>query len=361
MPAEFSSVRSRGNGPNAERETLSEQDLKGGEEKDCAAAVGVQDEGTQTNPMMEPAPKPALAKWQWRSLLSRKARVVLVLIVVAVGVLLIARTRVSPGEGITYQNQSLAQWFYAGRTNFHLEKTSNEADVAFQAVGTNALPFLLANLEARGDSALYFRLYGSAPRRIQSVLHYPISAEDIQMRVFRHLTTYKKLPEASLEALVKKVPELKHPLVRISGLTTVYRLTEHRTPEPFILLSERLLADGNFGVRLQAALGLVEKDAKGKHANAAPVLLSALEHEAELDYYLNHKAFYFREPPGSPGAAPRYPSEQIRRLNSKEMQQKRILRAVGELAPLLSEGQRAIVSRYESNNVARGPSLADDE
>jgi hypothetical protein len=48
---------------------------------------------------------------------------------------------------IAYKGKPLEAWFYGGRTNFFLEETRQAAQEAIDSLGTNAYPFLLANLK----------------------------------------------------------------------------------------------------------------------------------------------------------------------------------------------------------------------
>src|SRR5215468_97279 len=82
-------------------------------------------------------------------------------------------------SNVTYESKSLEQWFYTDKTNFLAE--DKERENAFRAVGTNAFAFLLSNLrERRGNSLIYFKLYGMLPRWMQKRLPYPISEDDIK-------------------------------------------------------------------------------------------------------------------------------------------------------------------------------------
>jgi hypothetical protein len=86
---------------------------------------------------------------------------------------------------VTYKGKSLAVLFYGNRRNFFEEPARRKAQEAIDALGTNAFPFLLSNLQQRpGNGALYFKFYRAMPKWLQAKLRYPISGDDIKFITF---------------------------------------------------------------------------------------------------------------------------------------------------------------------------------
>ena len=128
----------------------------------------------------------------------------------------------------TYKDKPVSKWFCDQRKDFLVKATRDDADKAFKALGTNALPFLLSNLKNRGSTVLYFRLYAAVPSRVQAWLPYPILRDDIKMITLMHISKMKDMPPEWLAVLAKLVPDLKNPRVRHQALMTVHRLAQGR-------------------------------------------------------------------------------------------------------------------------------------
>src|SRR3981081_292492 len=89
----------------------------------------------------------------------------------------------------------------------------------------------------------------------------------------------KTILEKWLARLARQVPDLSNPRVRLTGLHTLYQLTRYER-EPLVNLCKRLLDDPHFGIRLEAALYLV--DLGIKENRTVPILISALEDKEKL-------------------------------------------------------------------------------
>src|SRR5690348_2142822 len=72
--------------------------------------------------------------------------------------------RTPASKPLLYKGKSVEVWFYGSRTNFFNQDTIDAAEKAFNALGTNAFPFLLGNLKGHpGQGVLYFKTYQALP------------------------------------------------------------------------------------------------------------------------------------------------------------------------------------------------------
>src|SRR5205807_272864 len=128
-----------------------------------------------------------------------------------------------------YNGKPLSEWFYGQRRSFLTQSAGNAADQVFKTLGTNAFSFLVSRLRDRGNSGLYFRFYRACPARVQALLKYPISGDDIRMvalsRLGRIPIIPERIPEDLLKRLGREVPRLSDPRVRMAGLNTLNALT----------------------------------------------------------------------------------------------------------------------------------------
>jgi hypothetical protein len=210
---------------------------------------------------------------------------------------------------ITYQNKSLSKWFYGERTNFFYQSTREKADAAFKALGTNAFPFLLSNLEARGSSSLYFKLYRALPKAVQARLPYPISGDDIQFMTLQHFWKMQDVALPALEPLAKAVPRLRNPRVRLQGLHAAQTLAAPRygwkaSPAPLVELATKLLDDEHAGIRLDAAMVLANGDSPPPRV--LQILLGALADKSIITAARAISTYTFGQPPGGSGSGAKY-------------------------------------------------------
>ena len=263
-----------------------------------------------------------------------------------VGGAIILAVRLSRHE-TTYLNKPLSKWFYGERNDFFLESTRNRAGVAFQSMGTNAFPFLLANLEARGNSSPYFRLHRALPKVIQAHVPYPISGDDIQMMALALFEGRQDLPPEGLAALVKEVPKLRNPRVRLRGLGVVQRLLGRQAdwpPVPLVSLGKVLLDDEDESVRQEASLLLA--DINSEERRSYPILLSALGNKEKLRALASANSYIFGQPPGGSGNGSPPPYRGHGLMDREEMERSRIIQALERVEPRLDEQQQTLLREY---------------
>lgn len=182
---------------------------------------------------------------------------------------------------VTYQGRSLEYWFYGGRTNFFMERTRKQTQQAVSALGTNAFPFLVANLNRPvGSANLYFRFYQASPGWIQTRLRYPILDDDIKAITLGHIRDMRPVPEPVIQSLAECFPTLKNPRLRFIA----FGISRHSHPD-FLKLCRKLLDDAHPGIRLEAAIALAENGLVSDPGEPRlfPILLAALKSKTERD------------------------------------------------------------------------------
>lgn len=245
---------------------------------------------------------------------------------------------------VTYKDKSLNAWFYGAGTNFFQETTRLAARKAIDALGTNACPFLIANLKAkRGNGALYFKLYRALSARLRTELPYPISGDDIQMITLHHIRQMQSFPKQQIQTLADCIPGLHNPRVRFMGFTDMRM--KYETDPAFAPLCRKLLDDEHPGIRLEAAISLAESGivADPREPRLFPILLSALESKKEREWSLDVSGYWFQQqPPGGSGrftnrfpALVRQPQEP-----EEETVRKRVLAAMDRLERHMSQEQK---------------------
>jgi hypothetical protein len=245
---------------------------------------------------------------------------------------------------VTYKNKPLKAWFYGAGTNFFNEKTRQATQEAIDAVGTNACPFLFANLKGkRGNGALYFKLYQALPVRLRTALPYPISGDDIQVITLRHIRQMQNFPKQQIQALADCVPSFHNPRVRLVAFNVVR--AKYETDPAFSPLCRKLLDDEHPGIRLEAAICLGESGivADPREPRLFPILLAALESKKERELSLEMRDYWYQQqPPGEPSrirtAFPWFIPPQQK--PEEEYLRERVLRAMYRLEPHMSQKQK---------------------
>jgi hypothetical protein len=232
----------------------------------------------------------------------RRAIPIAALVLVSIAILASLFVASTPAKNtITYKNKPLDAWFYGSRTNFFLGQTMRAAQEAFDALGTNASPFLLAKLEtAHGNGPLYAKLYRILPLWAQSKLPYPISGDDIKAMALHYLRQMRVMSSEQVQALADCVFRLRNPRLRMSGLQ-VMRM-KHQAHPAFLKLCRKLMDDEHPGIQLEAAVWL------GKSALASdpaeprlfPILITALESKEKRKPNLDLSGYTYEQwPPGT--------------------------------------------------------------
>ena len=211
-----------------------------------------------------------------------------------------------PTTTLTYKHKSLDAWFYGSRTNFFQERTRRAAQEAFDALGTNACPFLLSKLRtARGSGPLYFKLYRSLPAWAQTRLPTAISGDDIKAIALDHLRRMNAMSADQVQTLADCIPELRNPRLRMSGLEVM--LMKHQNHPAFLRLCRGLLDDKHPGIQLEAAVWLGQSALAADPAEPRlfPLLIAAFESQEGRKARLDVSSYTYQQwPPGSPRPRP---------------------------------------------------------
>ncbi len=224
----------------------------------------------------------------------------LLAVVVLIGRAVVAGKSDSKRKPVLYHGKSIETLFYSSRTNF---PNREEMHVALLYLGTNAFPFLLANLkERRGDGVLYFKTYRALPAWIQRKLRYPILRDDIKTCSWDYLGWVHDLTEEQIEELCGCVPKMENPRVRISALNSIAGL--YGTYPAYFALCRKLLDDPNPAIRLKAAIRLAQRPKRFQEQQARlfPILIEGLKIK-ERRRLLNEISYYNfgKIPPGGTG------------------------------------------------------------
>jgi len=209
-------------------------------------------------------------------------------------------SRTRPLSGPLYKGKPLESWFYGARTNFFYKDTQDAAKEAFNAIGTEAFPFLLSNLkENQGAGTTYFQLYRALPQQVQKHLPHPILSDDIRSITWGHVRHMPRLPAEQVEALAGCVPNLTNPRLRAAGFETIR--CNYETEPAFQYLCRALLVDPHPGIRLKAAVSLAASSivSDPHEPRLFPILLEALENKEKRQLSLDIDGYTYRQvPPG---------------------------------------------------------------
>jgi hypothetical protein len=258
----------------------------------------------------------------------------------------------SPAKStITYKNKPLDAWFYGSRTNFFHETTRRAAQEAFDALGTNACPFLLAKLRtARGNGVLYFKLYRILPLWFRSRLSSPVLSDDIKAITLQHLSQMHSMSNEQVQALADCVSCFRNPRLRMSGFHVT--LMKHQAHPAFLGLCRKLLNDEHPGIQLQAAIYLGQSGLASNPAEPSlfPILITALENKKKRQPSLEISSYTYQQwPPGTPRPLP-FPFPPFAGFVQPDQDQglkDRITRALDQLERYLTQEQKDRLRRAE--------------
>ncbi len=163
-----------------------------------------------------------------------------------------------------YQGKTAAEWFYGDHRNPRLLKTVEEAKLAFDAMGTNCIPYLVE--VAKGEETVfnrfYCRLHPKLPSFIRARIRPANTAHSIQMRAFDYLRRFESQqldPFAS--ELMKIVPTIADNLSRELAFWVIETSTMGAENIEFSRdYYCEFLNDPSFNVRLEAAVVLSRVD-----------------------------------------------------------------------------------------------------
>jgi len=249
-----------------------------------------------------------------------------------------------PKETIMYKGKSLEAWFYGDRSKFFQESTTRTARDAFNALDTNAIPYLLSNLKRnRGNGALFFKFYRAMPAWIRSKLSYPISYDDIRAITLDHLFKMRSIPGPQIQILADCVPSLDNPRLRLMALNRMRM--NYQTDPAFLNLCRKLLNDEHQGIRLEAAISLAESAIASDPGETElfPILLTALESENVRKSSIDIAGYRFQQqPPGGSGRliSPSPPNLPQPWASQEDVLRTRVVAAMYRLERYLSQEQK---------------------
>ena len=230
-----------------------------------------------TPPPQETFPEPPPPKRQRRRGYIR--------LLMVVGVVLVAVwyafLRPTPTWAI-YEGKSSEEWFYGENQHCGRADTIENAQHAFQEMGTNCLPFLYRNL-CRKESLLnrfYVYLHPKFPASLKTKARPPLALSYVQMVTVHHLGLLARDQAFDPEELMRIMRGSPDPELRRSILRVVDRLVTNLTiegggedPRQFVPFYLDLLDDSFFPVQFQAAVRLSQLDPS--LTNGIPWLLIA--------------------------------------------------------------------------------------
>lgn len=223
----------------------------------------------------------------------------------------VAVRQARPGpKPVLFQGKSLEAWFYGARKDFFSQAVRDSAQKALNGVGTNAFPFLLAQLKAKhGTPMLYNKSYRVMPSWIRSRLPYPISTDDIRAITFAHVQQMQgHLSLRQARDIAELLPGFRNPRLRMTGLNLFmerYDIDPSRygLGEPY----RKMLDDPEPSIRVELAIRLADSAiaADPKEPRLAVILLPALERKEIRDRCLDLDGWWYQQqPPGGSGRRP---------------------------------------------------------
>ena len=251
---------------------------------------------------------------------------------------------------ITYKDKPLDTWFYGARTNFFHETTRQAAQDAIDALGTNACPFLLANLQAKcGNGALYCKLCRVVPAWLRTRLPYAISKDDLRAITLGHIRKTGGFTRQQKQSLADCVTGFHNPRLRLMGFDVMR--AKYETDPSFSPLCRKLLSDVHPGIRLKAAIALAETGivADPREPRLFPILLAALESKKERERSLDVSGYWFQQqPPGGPGRIRKafLAGFQLSQEPEEAILRRRVLTAMYRLERHMSQEQK---DRFKQN------------
>lgn len=221
-----------------------------------------------------------------------------------------------------YGGKTAQGWFFGEDGHPGREKTMNAARVAFDAMGTNCVPFLLDKVR-RGETGFkkfYWWVYPKFPSMLRSKLRPPLSPYYTHKIALWHLQ--QMLPKLDYVAsdLMAIVPGIADDITREQAYDTVERLAEKMDDvEKKKVYFMALLGDPDFSIQLKSAVILSRLD--GSLTNGIPILINAVTNKS-----LMNSTF----PPQGPGWMP----------SQAPIRQRTAYEALSRVAPLLAGHER---------------------
>jgi hypothetical protein len=184
----------------------------------------------------------------------------------------------------TYGGKTVDVWFFGPDGHPGKETTMNAARVAYDAMGTNCVPYLLDTLRKRGGAfhGFYCRLYPNLPAIIKSRLKPPLKPYYAQMIALWHLRNLSEKLDYAASDLMTIVPRLSDDNTRRQAYDVVERLAVRlNDAEKKKAYFRALIGDPNFRIQLRAAITLSDLDSS--LTNGVPILINAITNKSLVD------------------------------------------------------------------------------
>jgi hypothetical protein len=184
----------------------------------------------------------------------------------------------------TYGGKTVEVWFFGPDGHPGKETTMNAARVAFDAMGTNCVPYLLDTLRKRESAfhRFYCWVYPNLPAVIKSKLKPPLKPYYTHAIALWHLRKMGEKLDYAANDLMTIVPALSDDNTRrnASSLTEglVVRLKDAGKKNAYFT---GLLGDSDFRIQLNSAITLSEVD--DSVTNGIPILINAITNSSLVD------------------------------------------------------------------------------
>lgn len=182
-----------------------------------------------------------------------------------------------------HNGKTAEEWFFGPTGHPGLETTIKAARPAFQAMGTNCVPFLLEKAKTRETAfnRSYCWLHSKLPWRMQAKAGPALRATYIQMIAYMHLRSLEQKAEFMADEILASVKLIEDDRTRWRAFESTKPLAERmgdlEKKKAYFLF---FLNDSNFEIQLDSAVMLSRLD--NKLTNGVPILAMAMTNTAFL-------------------------------------------------------------------------------
>ena len=189
------------------------------------------------------------------------------------------RSNRRPADLPVYDGKTAEQWFYGDGGHPGYAKAMKNADIAFEAMGTNCIPFLLDKARV-GDTSFnrfYCWVFPKLPSRLQDKMKAPVVGSYVQLIAIAHLNHLEEM--VNYDYMADDLMNLTTEMSDVSNRRSAYFLAERsairlddvgRKRDYFI----SFLDDPDFKIQLEAAITLSRIDRT--FTNSIPILIAAV-------------------------------------------------------------------------------------